>query len=152
MNWFISYFYHVRNLPTNVVPVSTAVWDPKWYHENKGPAHIFMDKRGVINGVRAPILSPAKLTVGDVQCTGRDKCNKDPENCGFLKHYEAYLQSLDFVSVTNTMESRLRMLWPTPFDICLMVYEKPDNPCSERAALIKWFKDNGVELKEWHPA
>ena len=34
-------------------------------------------------------------------------------------------------------------------DICLIVYEKPDNPCSERGGLIEWFNENGVDLKEW---
>ena len=49
----ISYFYHVRNLKQYQIPVSTAVWDPKWFHENTGNnKHIFIDKRGVVNGVR----------------------------------------------------------------------------------------------------
>lgn len=33
--------------------------------------------------------------------------------------------------------------------IVLLVYEKPDNPCSERAGLIRLFKEHGIELREW---
>lgn len=32
----------------------------------------------------------------------------------------------------------------------LIVYEKPDNLCSERVVIKKWFKDNGVEVKEFN--
>jgi hypothetical protein len=33
--------------------------------------------------------------------------------------------------------------------IVLLVYEKPDNPCSERCVLIDWFKKNNIELEEF---
>ena len=32
--------------------------------------------------------------------------------------------------------------------IVLLVYEKPDNPCSERWPLKDWFMAHGLELEE----
>lgn len=32
--------------------------------------------------------------------------------------------------------------------IVLLVYEKPDNPCSERWPLKDWFAKHGLELQE----
>ena len=32
--------------------------------------------------------------------------------------------------------------------IVLLVYEKPDNPCSERWPLKDWFAAHGLELEE----
>jgi hypothetical protein len=34
-------------------------------------------------------------------------------------------------------------------EIILLVYETPDNPCSERIALIDYFKKHGIELEEY---
>jgi hypothetical protein len=34
-------------------------------------------------------------------------------------------------------------------EIILIVYEAPDNPCSERRVLIDWFASNGYELDEY---
>lgn len=33
--------------------------------------------------------------------------------------------------------------------IILLVHEKPDNLCSERAGLVRLFKKYGIILKEW---
>ena len=32
--------------------------------------------------------------------------------------------------------------------LVFIVYEAPNNPCSERQALLDWFNDNGIECKE----
>ena len=34
-NFYISYFYQIRNMKHNTLPVSTAMWDPKWFHERR---------------------------------------------------------------------------------------------------------------------
>jgi len=34
-------------------------------------------------------------------------------------------------------------------DFALLVYETPQNPCSERVVIQQWFKDHGMEIKEW---
>ena len=69
---YISYFYNVRFLKPDQVPVSTAVWDPKWFHDFKGQSHKFFDKRGVLNGLRAESLHPDHTC--DSLCRGLEAC------------------------------------------------------------------------------
>ena len=152
--FYISYFYQIRFFPDTLVPVSTAVYDPKWYHDNKGNNYLFKDKRGVINGVRCPGLAPLEEHIPWVteedKCVGREICNFDRTTCGFLRNYEKYIYSLDFNDTCSRIEAGVHKLKPNA-DICLMVHEKFDNPCSEREVLVKWFRDNGVILNEWFP-
>ena len=144
MNIYISYFYNVRFFPTNLIPVSTAVWDPKWYHNFKTNDFTFKDKRGVVNGIRAEVLSPHKIE----NCECKEcKSRKDPSTCSFIKQYSDYIFSLNFNEVYNRLLNISQAY--NNADICLMVYEKPDNPCSERGTLVKWFANNGVEVKEF---
>lgn len=146
MKFYISYFYNIRFFPRNLIPVSTAVYDPKWYHMNQDNSCLFVDKRGVINGVRCHGLSPYKV---DAICS--KECQyKGNTNCKFLSDYRSYLNSLDFRQVIYLIEHEVSKL-RKDCDVCLIVYEKPDNPCSERKPLIEWFRDNGVELLEWTP-
>ena len=56
----ISYFAQLRNFKPNMIPVSTAAFDPKWYHDYKGPKQVFYDKKGVINGARCELLVRGK--------------------------------------------------------------------------------------------
>lgn len=149
MKFFITYFYNVRFLSPNSIAVSTAVWDPKWFHNFNGDS-IFIDKRGLYNGYRIPELSPSKIE--HVDCG--DTCNKDFNSCRFLKEYRDYIYSLDFNYIKNKLlglaESLKyeRNLRATP-NIYLLVHEKPDNPCSERGVLVSWFKDNNISLEEF---
>ena len=50
MKFALGYFYQVRFFTPNMIPVSTALGDPKWYHQNKGQQFTFLDKNNVING------------------------------------------------------------------------------------------------------
>jgi len=144
MNLFISYFYNIRFFPKNLIPVSTAMWDPKWYHNFKSNDKIFIDKRGVVNGLRANVLSP--YMVESTECKNC-KSNKDPYTCSFIKQYRDYIFSLNFNEIYNWLyDVSLRY---SNADICLMVYEKPDNQCSERSTLVEWFSKNGIEVKEF---
>ena len=143
MNFYISYFYNISFFPVSMLPVSTAVYDPKWYHNFRSKDVVFRDKRSVINGVRADILSPYKIE----NCECRECTAKDPTKCSFIRDYRSYLFSLDFNSVYESLLDLSKRFKCS--DICLMVYEKPDNPCSERSSLIEWFSHNGVELKEF---
>ena len=152
--FYISYFYQIRFFPETLVPVSTAVYDPKWYHEFQGNNHIFKDKRGVLNGIRCPALAPLEQhipwTTKEEQCVGREHCDFDFGTCAFLKNYEKYIFSLNFEDTIKRIEFAVQYIKPNA-DICLMVYEKYDNPCSEREVLVKWFKAHDVDLIEWFP-
>lgn len=146
MKFYISYFYNIRFFPKNLIPVSTAVWDPKWYHMNGSNDTIYIDKRGVINGVRCKGLSPYKV---DSHCKDCEERGNGEDSCQFLIDYKAYLDSLDFQMVKGIIEHEVSKL-RKDCDICLIVHEAVDNPCSERRPLIQWFKEHGVELEEWH--
>ena len=71
MKIYISYFYQIRNFPKTLIPLSTAHWDPKWYHQKNNK--VFLDKRGVLNGLRIDELSPGKECDG--LCSGIDNCS-----------------------------------------------------------------------------
>lgn len=143
MNLYISYFYNIRFFPTSLIPVSTAVYDPKWYHNFKSDNNVFKDKRGVINGIRMPILSPYKIE--NVEC--KTCVEKNPQICTFIKQYRDYIFLLNFNEVYDKLNNISNKF--NNADICLMVYEKPDNPCSERSSLIEWFKFNDIKLLEF---
>lgn len=154
MKFKISYFYNVRHLKSNQVPVSTAMFDPKWFHNNKGHNHIFIDKNGVINGIRAEVLVPDSTCHN--LCQGREKCYTHPEICAFLKAYKEQLSKLDFVDVTNKIAQGVRnIVTKNPMyngeepEVILLVYETPSNLCSEREPLKNWFLSHGCLLEEF---
>lgn len=148
---YITYFYNIRFFPINLLPVSTAAWDPKWFHNFKGRNEVFMDKRGVMNGLRLETLVCSNIYNADEDC---QSCTHDhPESCNFLKKYYDYLCTVNFTAMLNYFKVLPGIVAPgiDNVNICLIVYEKPDNPCSEREPLKKWFKENGVDLVEWSP-
>ena len=87
MKIYTSYFYKIRFFKPWQIPISTAVWDPKWFNDFKGQGYRFLDKRNVINGLRCESLHPDK-TCQDL-CRGLETCDcKDPSKCEFLKRYK----------------------------------------------------------------
>lgn len=148
MKIYISYFYKIRFFPDNLIPVSTACYDPFWYNNN---GEVFYDKRNVINGLRIECLNPSKISKEHV-CS--KDCDKNYKKCNFLKEYSKYLDSLNFNKVYRKLEKLSNFVKSTrndnkDIDICLMVYETPSNPCSERQPLIEYFKKNGIEITEF---
>lgn len=152
MRIYTSYFYQIRFFTPNVIPLSTAVWDPKWYHNHQDQGHIYKDKRGVLNGIRYAPLAPGQECSGD--CHGRDNCQYDPNSCVFLKHYRDQLDKIDFQQMLRDLKS-LADSSAQAFNlkgdvsICLIVHEAPSNPCSERFVIQQWFKDNNFPIAEW---
>lgn len=151
MKVMTSYFYAIRFFKPNMIPISTAKWDPKWYHQNKGQGHWFLDKNGVINGLRAEVFAPGPITEG--QCRGT--CDpKDPDNCMFLRAYAHQLNQLDISEIMQRTERLCAAVKPTvgytdePIAV-FIVHEAPDNPCSERAAIQNYFRKNGIECNEY---
>lgn len=150
----ISYFAQLRNFKPNMVPISTAVYDPKWFHDNKGNDYKFIDKKGVLNGVRCRNLAPnsecSKL------CKGRVNCEDEPECCLFLKKYKEQLDVIDkekFCTYCDTVAISCSSVLHVPVDeltLVFMVYEKYDNPCSERECLLNFLNSCGYCAKELH--
>lgn len=148
----ISYFYQIRFFKENQIPISTAKWDPIWYHNNqRNYKTIFYDKNNVLNGLRIEELSPDKNC--ENLCKGINLCEiRDPDKCNFIKEYQKQLNSLDFNFILNKLES-IACKFGKNFkniELILIVYETPNNPCSERNSIIEWFKKNGIEIEEFH--
>lgn len=148
----VSYFAQLRNFKPNMVPISTALYDPKWFHDYKGVNNKFLDKNGVLNGVRCKDLAPGRTC--STLCCGASNCNNSPKSCEFLKKYKEQLDSIDkerFRAYCNAVAAQCaRLLNISTNDITLvfMVYEKYDNPCSERNALLQFLGSCGYDAKE----
>ena len=143
-----SYFYQIRFFTPNMIPFSTAVWDPKWYHFNQGQ-HIYgKDKRGVYNGLRIPPLAPK-----NVGCSGPKGCPHSPSNCSFMKLYREQLNKLDCHEIVSRLYKNLETIQQfegftdEPIAV-LIVHEAPSNPCSERSVIQEWFQNNGYAVQE----
>lgn len=143
MKLYTSYWAQVRNFPRNLVGLNTTIWPPRWRPLGK-------DKNNVLVIDCSP-LKPGKECSG--LCNG--KCDpKHPEDCKFL---EAYYNQLKHIEL-NHFQYQLQKLHDDictgenleDVDFAFLVYETPQNPCSERAMIQKWFHENGMEIEEWH--
>ena len=152
MKFYTSYFYQLRFFPPNAIPLSTAVWDPKWYFNFQKQGHVWKDKRSVYNGLRAGPLVPGAQCEG--LCHGSEGCDAKPNYCRFLQAYKRQLDGLDFAEIVDRAERLAKKIQnkegflEEPI-IILLFHETPTNPCSERWPVQKWFHDNGVEISEW---
>lgn len=154
MKIMTSYFYQVRNMKSNYIPLSTAVWDPSWWHQGKGNSFQFKDKNGVWNGLRAEPFVPDQTCEG--LCRGPETCNYlSPKTCRFLKTYRAQLNKLDFQEIIERFAALGQKIQKTEgFEeepvLVLLFHEKWDNPCSERWPVQEWFRDHGYEVEEFN--
>lgn len=145
MKIFTSYFYQIRNFKPYMIPLSTAKWDPKWY---SGYGNIYLDKNNVYNGLRIEPLVPDHSCIG--LCRGVDKCpDKDPNNCQFLKNYRNQLNKINCNELVKDL-SQLDVINLTDHEtyVILIFHEAPDNLCSEREVVKRWFKDNNFNVEE----
>lgn len=145
----LSYFYQIRNFKPNMIPMSTAMSDPAWYHDFKDQDHIFIDKRGILNGLR---LKP--IIVQDT--SGEHKCpceSKDVSQCPLASGYKFALEMINLPKMMKGIEEfctdycRRNNIKEEPIAV-LIVYEAPSNPCSERYPLLEYFNRHGIECKE----
>lgn len=155
MQIYTSYFYMVRFMRPFEVPCSTAVWDPKWFHDFKGAGYVFLDKRGVLNGIRATMFAPGDTC--QTLCHGCDSCITTPDCCAFLARYAEQLDRLDFDSFMKHMEEtslifQEQLKLDRPVDFVLLLHEAPDNKCSERVPIQRWFQRHGYPITEWEPS
>lgn len=153
MQIMTSYFYQIRFFTPNMIPLSTAVWDPKWFHQNKGQSYQWKDKNGVWNGLRAEPFAPGPLCEG--LCRGPEYCNSgNPQYCQFLKAYRKQLDMLDFKDILLRIYNIGKAVqekegFTEEPIVVLIVHEATDNPCSERRVIQEWFRDNGYPMEEF---
>lgn len=149
---YTSYFYQVRFLPSNFLPLSTAKWDPKWYHDFKGEGNVYVDKRGIVNGLRLSQLTPGKEC--ENLCKGSESCSNSPNSCRFLEVYREQVNKLDmeqFLSLlTDLTELHRDLTHLNETNIVLLFHEVPTNPCSERVVVTDWLTSNGIQVKEFN--
>lgn len=173
MKIWISYFYQVRNFEPNMIPFSTAMYDPKWFHKFEGQDKVFVDDRGIINGLRLKQLVFPRdaweyLVEIDSACEENCKFKKIVEHniktdntsqtfgCKFMDRYFDYLWNEvnydDLISYLEKVANKFSELndIENP-EIVLLVHEAPSNPCGEREVLKKWFDEFGYNLEEWNP-
>lgn len=156
MKIYTSYFYQIRFFPKNLIPLSTAHSDPQWFHQNTRNHRLqFVDKRGVLNGLRAEPFVPRFTTDDPGACFGPDYCSDIPELCVFLKKYREQLDQLNYLEMMERchmlgkkIENRLGTDYANP-DFAFIVHEAPWNSCSERRVIQEWFYDNGLRVEEW---
>lgn len=150
---YISYFYQIRFFTPNYIPLSTAVYDPKWYHSNCGQDYVYKDKNGVVNGLR---INPLHPEPHNDECVGCDK-KIGPENCSFIRLYKEQLGRINFgefmVKLNQYMDkiNTLYLQYPSATTLIpvFIVHEAPNNPCSERWPLFEWFNEHGIKCEEW---
>lgn len=148
MKIYTSYFYQIRNFTPNLIPVSVCLRDPVWYRPPQGKEY-YIDKRGVVNGLRYEPLIVQKYGVHTCPCEHKDQA----PFCSTMIEYENLLKLLvdkektlkAFEFCCNKLKKELN-LKKEPI-ICIMVYEAPDNPCSERQALQKFFDCKELEIE-----
>ena len=145
----LSYFYQIRHFKSNMIPMSTAMYDPAWYHDFKDQDYIFKDKRGILNGLRLhPVIVQNQNREHQCPCETRDA-----SQCPLAESYEIALEMIDFSKMMKGIEDfcidycKRNNIKEEPIAV-LIVYEAPDNPCSERYSLLKYFNNHGVECKE----
>lgn len=152
MKFYTSYFYQLRFFPPNAIPLSTAYRDPKWYFNFQKQGHVWKDKRGVYNGLRADPLMPGEQCEG--LCYGPEGCDAKPNYCRFLQRYKQQLDELDFAEIVGRAERLAKKIqnkegFTEEPKIIFLFHETPTNPCSERWAVQKWFQEHGIEVSEW---
>lgn len=149
----ISYFYQIRNFKRNMIPVSTTIWDPAWYHNfTQDYNYIFKDKRNILNGLRCEAI----IEQGRHSNHGLDICpcdKKEYKTCSFLQQYRNNLENIDFNKMIIDMQNFANKYKQNEnideeIILVLIVYETPSNPCSERRALQDYFTLHGWECKE----
>ena len=130
-----SYFYQIRNFKTHMIPVSTCLSDPAWFRPPEGKEYYY-DKRGIVCGLRYEplIVQPCGPLI---QCPCQFHKVGNPY-CNFLTEYrQALYEQVDKEKTLKAFEFCLNKF--NADTIVLIVYETPNNPCSERKALQEFF-------------
>lgn len=150
MKLYTSYFYQIRFFDRNMIPLSTAMYDPAWYHDHHKSDYIYLDKRGVLNGVRINNLVPGKSCHN--LCRGKE-CTDNPKSCAFLSKYREQLNQIPFdkfIRGLEKLEKQFINKMQVPEIVFVFIFhEKPGVACSERNPVQEWFKEHGYELEEW---
>lgn len=147
---YTSYFYQIRFFTENMIPMSTAVWDPKWFHGNRGKDFVFRDKNNVWNGLRIEPLVYKNYGDSVDDCKGKDVCQYDYTSCGYMKRYSEQLNSINIDWFMSNLVTAMNKLYQDKDDVVpvFIVHEAPTNNCSERIPIQNYFNSHGVMCTE----
>lgn len=143
-----SYFAQIRNFEKHMIPLSTAAYDPPWFHNNQGKNHVYLDKRGIINGLRVPALAPDNTCNNICIFSCIDKMQAP--NCPFLLAYKEQLKKINKEEFLYDIENFINEyaiknnISIEPIAV-FIVYEKFDNLCSERSVIQEIFNCQELE-------
>lgn len=126
IKFYISYYYKLRFMPEDALVIGTSTTWPFWDKKTK-------------TRYRLEPLVPQQT------CCPCD--NRVSSGCEFKRLYKQQLDALDFDNIIKPLEEFAESQHKTM--IVLMVYEAPDNTCSERSIIVQWFKDHGKVLEEF---
>ena len=134
-----------RYFKANQIGVSTAVWKPKYWSYGQ-------NKYGSVTGIEEKSLSPSYI---EQFCSRECGYKELLPHCPFIKAYAGYLNTIDFNNYLLPEFERIaedvRKInnFEGEPEIILLVYETPDNPCSERGSLVEYFKMHGIIVEEY---
>lgn len=121
---YTSYFGNLNSLPNNIIPISICGKAPDWY-----------------NGLQYKKLAP--------KYDFFMKWKENHDNDYYIKCFnEQVLSKLNATNVILDFSKMVNDFNLGKVDICLICYEKPGNFC-HRHLVAKWFKENGIDCKEW---
>lgn len=122
---YTSYFAQLKNLPSNIIPISICGKAPNWY-----------------TGLQYKKLAP--------KYDFFQEWKKNHDNDYYIKCYkEQVLDKLDILTVIRDLVDLLPADGSTArHTIALICYEKPEEFC-HRHLVADWLNENGFQTKEW---
>ena len=124
---YTTYFANVKNLPSNIIPISIAGKAPKEW-----------------NGLEYKKLAP-KWSFFSVWKETQD-------NDYYIEHFQK--EVLDKITILQVMRDLIDLSLPTdlrhpsPVGFALVCYESSEKFC-HRHLVADWLNKNGVQCKEW---
>lgn len=121
---YTSYFAQLKNLPSNIIPISICGKAPDWY-----------------TGLQYKKLAP--------KYDFFQEWKRNQDNDYYIKCYKE--QVLDKLTSTGVIVDLSNMVYSFNIgetDIALICYEKPRDFC-HRHLVADWLNENGFKTKEW---
>lgn len=152
-------FYQVRFFDSSVIGLSTAMWDPAWFHGFADKKTVFVNEKGFVCGLKAPdfilpLSDYEELERRHVDCGNH--CTHDSPNCEFMKAYRKHLESIGYEDIMR----HLRIIadkydeqgfnkTDKPTEIVLLVHESVKKNCAERVVIKQFFDDYWDPIKDY---
>lgn len=171
MRFATSYFYQIRNFRLYgdkksgnriaMIPISTALYDPKWYvrYNEHNRRTIWIDKNNIINGYNDHTLNPDPHSDYCTRCDIHDPSGP----CQFIKEYSEKLSKINarrFLEYyRDILQKSIAKFYAEyikdPIDeveFVFIVHESPTKACSERGSLQKFLAQFNLGCKEFDPS